>query len=100
MIQFGSGLRFAHEKKVAHLDLKPENILFLAVKYKIADWGGSLRLNSPAPTILKSNIMITPGYNAPEIKIDNYGDNKKYNFLLYDVYSLGMVTLRMCGISL
>ena len=65
----------------------------------IADWGGSLRLKSSKSTIIKSKIAITPGYDAPEINYDNYGDKDKYNYYLCDVYSLGMIVLRMCGVE-
>ena len=94
-----SGLIFAHERKVAHLDLKPENILVKGGTFLIADWGGSLRLKTTASTVVKSQVAATPGYDAPEIDRQNYGEKDKYNFFLCDVYSLGMIVLRMCGVK-
>ena len=94
-----SGLLFAHERKVAHLDLKPENILVSGGTFQIGDWGGSLRLKSTESTVVKSQMATTPGYDAPELDGQNYGDKDKYNFYRCDVYSMGMIALRMCGVE-
>ena len=44
--QIANGLSYAHSQKCVHLDIKPDNILFVDSICKIADWGGSLILNS------------------------------------------------------
>ena len=93
-----SGLIFAHERKIAHMDLKPENILIKEGVFMIADWGCSLNLRSSGSTVSNSRITLNPGYNAPEV--DKYfGKKDKCDFCLCDVYSLGMIALRMCGIE-
>ncbi len=97
--QIFSGLKFAHDKKCVHLDLKPENVLFLGNTCKITDWGGSLRLKSTKSTTIKSKIQTTQGFNAPEIDAETYGAKETLNFYLCDVYSLGILAFRMCGIT-
>ena len=95
--QLFTGLKYAHDNKMAHMDLKPENVLIFSGVCKIADWGGSLQLRSSKSTSVRSEVAGTWGYSAPEL--ENYGDESKYNFYLCDVYSLAMVILRTCGFT-
>ena len=97
--QILAGLKFAHDHQCVHLDLKPENILLTNDTCKISDWGGSMILKSSQTTKLKSReLAVTKGYVAPEIDSDGYGSQEKFNYYVCDVYSLGILLLRLCGI--
>ena len=98
--QISSGLLFAHEKKCTHLDIKPGNILFVGNTAKIADWGGSLILKTNHSTKLESKALVySAGFVAPEI-IDDENAPETINLYKSDVYSLGILCLNCCGISL
>lgn len=95
-----NGLRYAHAQKCAHLDLKPENILIIDNTMKIADWGGSILLQSGKTTKLRSMaVSVTKGYVAPEIEDEDFGLQEMFNYYLCDVYSLGILLFRLCGVS-
>ena len=96
--QIANGLSFAHKQKCVHLDLKPANILFVALKCKIADWGGSLILTNEESKPKNSHeFCYTKGYVAPELLelLDNKNNNVDY--YKCDIYSLGIMILRCCG---
>ena len=94
-----NGLRYAHAQKCAHLDLKPENILIIDKTLKIADWGGSLLLQSGKTTKLRSvAVTKTVGFVAPEIEDEDFGLQEMFNYYLCDVYSLGILMFRLCGV--
>ncbi|XP_077571852.1 striated muscle preferentially expressed protein kinase-like [Stigmatopora nigra] len=61
------GLRYLHEKDIAHLDIKPENILMADARsdqIRICDFGNAIRLQSSEEHYCKYG---TPEYVAPEI---------------------------------
>ncbi|XP_077422199.1 striated muscle preferentially expressed protein kinase-like [Vanacampus margaritifer] len=61
------GLRYLHEKDVAHLDIKPENILMAVAgsdQIRICDFGNAVKLDSSEEHYCKYG---TPEYVAPEI---------------------------------
>lgn len=110
MKQIANGLCGAKTKNCAHLDIKPENILIFETKsgkkeLKIADWGGSIFIKSSGGVSISRenslNIVLTKIYASPELL--KYFDGKKklekLNFFQCDVYSLGILVLRCCGIS-
>ena len=96
--QIAIGLDNAHKVKCAHLDLKPENVLFVNNQCKISDWGGSVILKSEKSSSIKSDLACTRGYASPEIIAEDYFDRKKINYYLSDIYSFGILGLRLCGI--
>ena len=99
--QILTGLRYAHSQQCAHLDLKPENVLVVGKTMKIADWGGSLILKSGSSTKLKSkSLAVTRGYVAPEIDCEEFGSTETFNYYLCDVYSLGILCFRCCGVPI
>jgi len=82
------GVRYAHQRGIAHLDLKPENILFRTTEDawnvpKVADWGLSKHLLEHS----KSVEGLSPQYAAPEQFTDEYGPADD----ITDIYQLGTV---------
>jgi tRNA A-37 threonylcarbamoyl transferase component Bud32 len=82
------GVRYAHQRGIAHLDLKPENILFRTSEDawdvpKVADWGLSKHLLEHS----KSVEGLSPQYAAPEQFTDEYGPADD----ITDIYQLGTV---------
>ena len=76
------------------------NILIDGEKCLITDWwSGCLRQNSYTLIFLKSQYAYSSGYNAPEIDEEIYGKKGNHNSCLSDVYSIGLLALRLCGIS-
>jgi serine/threonine-protein kinase len=96
-IQCAEALGAAHEKGILHGDLKPTNIMLTRDKgdVKVCDFGLAPRVphrdQSLAETIstLRSGIMGTPAYMAPEIILEQPVD------LRADVFSLGVVFYEM-----
>ncbi|XP_019712116.1 striated muscle preferentially expressed protein kinase isoform X4 [Hippocampus comes] len=65
--QLLEGLRYLHEKDIAHLDIKPENILMAVTgsdQIRICDFGNAIKLESSEEHYCKYG---TPEYVAPEI---------------------------------
>ena len=56
-------------------------------------------MKSTASSLDKSQFYATPGYDAPELDRQILGEKDKYIFHQSDVYSIGMIVLRMCGID-
>ncbi|KAJ9159079.1 hypothetical protein P3X46_024610 [Hevea brasiliensis] len=86
--QILEGLKYLHERKVAHRDIKCANILVNDKgRVKIADFGLAkvLELNA----CVKSNCGTT-GWKAPEV----IKKNKEYGFKA-DIFSLGCTVLEM-----
>lgn len=79
-------LRYLHSKKIAHLDVKPGNIL---VNYfgvpKLADFGLARYVGKK----LKSRVIGTFGYVAPEMYVQEYFDEK------VDLHSFGFTMMRI-----
>ena len=88
------GFSFIHSKNICHLDIKPENIVFdKNFEPIIIDFGFAKELEGEKET-LKS-----PGsekYKCPEMF-----ENKKYNGIQSDIFSLGVVLFNIvsgsCG---
>ena len=107
----GSSLAYAHDRKIVHCDLKPANILIVedgskgSWTAKISDWGGGhmfLESKFNAATSCKTNMTFTIIYSAPEIRkyLGDIPKNIKIDFMLADVYSLGLILLNCCGIPM
>ena len=84
--QIINGLNACHNANVVHRDLKPQNLL-LDSKYnlKITDFWLSKIIQSDADAIMKTTYVGTPGYQAPELLL-----NQKYD-LKCEVFSAGVI---------
>ena len=89
--QIISGIEYLHKLKIVHRDLKPENLLLDSKKnIKLVDFGLSNNYSN-------NNLLLTacgsPCYAAPEMI-----NGEKYNGLLVDIWSSGIVLYAMiCG---
>ncbi|XP_062270568.1 striated muscle preferentially expressed protein kinase [Scomber scombrus] len=88
------GLRYLHEKNIAHLDIKPENILMSSPggdQIRICDFGNAVKLESSEGHYCKYG---TPEYVAPEIV------NQTPVSTATDIWSVGVITyLCLTGVS-
>ncbi|XP_054634798.1 striated muscle preferentially expressed protein kinase-like isoform X3 [Dunckerocampus dactyliophorus] len=88
------GLRYLHEKDIAHLDIKPENILMAGAgsdQIRICDFGNAIRLESPEEHYCKYG---TPEYVSPEIV------NQTPVSSATDIWPVGVITyLCLTGVS-
>lgn len=85
------------------MDLKPQNILIFGKICKIGDWGGSIfqkKGSSKLSTMNSQNINFTRAYSSPEFldHLEEDSKNDNIDFHLCDVYSLGIVILKCCGV--
>ena len=83
------GVEFIHKNNITHRDLKPENLLLTKDDIlKIIDFGLSHYSNN-----LMSTPCGSPCYASPEMV-----SGKKYNGLLIDIWSTGIILFAMiCG---
>ncbi|TVU41131.1 hypothetical protein EJB05_14626, partial [Eragrostis curvula] len=88
------GIRHLHEEckeKVVHYDVKLSNVLLdAALTPKLVDVGLALLVN-PDTHVTMSNLPDTPGYIAPEARVQQDITEKR------DVYSFGMLLLEIVG---
>ena len=89
--QIISGIEYLHKLKIVHRDLNPENLLLDSKKnIRIVDFGLS---NMYPNNELLSTACGSPCYAAPEMI-----NGEKYNGLLVDIWSSGIVLYAMiCG---
>ncbi|KNC52195.1 STE/STE11 protein kinase [Thecamonas trahens ATCC 50062] len=97
--QILNGLKYLHEKKIAHRDIKPGNILispapfggFCKSTLKIADFGASKNLNT-LMSVTEGGVKTlagTPHFMAPEVVLQT-GHGRKA-----DIWSLGCTLVEM-----
>nr|XP_046238165.1 striated muscle preferentially expressed protein kinase isoform X3 [Scatophagus argus] len=88
------GLRYLHQKNIAHLDVKPENILMASPgsdQIRICDFGNAMKLDSSEERYCKYG---TPEYVAPEIV------NQTPVSTATDIWPVGVITyLCLTGVS-
>ncbi|XP_062236911.1 striated muscle preferentially expressed protein kinase-like isoform X3 [Platichthys flesus] len=88
------GLRYLHQKNIAHLDMKPENILMASPgrdQIRICDFGNALKLEASEESYCKYG---TPEYVAPEIV------NQTPVSTATDIWPVGVITyLCLTGVS-
>ncbi|XP_041637580.1 striated muscle preferentially expressed protein kinase isoform X2 [Cheilinus undulatus] len=88
------GLRYLHQKNIAHLDIKPENILMAAPasdQIRICDFGNAMKLQKSEEFYCKYG---TPEYVAPEIV------NQTPVSTATDIWPVGVITyLCLTGVS-
>ncbi|XP_037829718.1 striated muscle preferentially expressed protein kinase isoform X2 [Kryptolebias marmoratus] len=92
--QILEGLRYLHQKSIAHLDMKPENILMAnpeSDRVRICDFGNSIKLDASEESYCKYG---TPEYVAPEIV------NQTPVSTATDIWAVGVITyLCLTGVS-
>ncbi|XP_035802106.2 striated muscle preferentially expressed protein kinase isoform X13 [Amphiprion ocellaris] len=88
------GLRYLHQKSIAHLDIKPENILMSGPgsdHIRICDFGNAIKLETSEEHYSKYG---TPEYVAPEIV------NQTPVTTATDIWPVGVITyLCLTGVS-
>ncbi|XP_030601954.1 striated muscle preferentially expressed protein kinase [Archocentrus centrarchus] len=88
------GLRYLHQKNIAHLDIKPENILMASPgsdQIRICDFGNAIKLETSEEYYCKYG---TPEYVAPEIV------NQTPVSTATDIWPVGVITyLCLTGVS-
>ncbi|XP_067357586.1 striated muscle preferentially expressed protein kinase isoform X3 [Channa argus] len=88
------GLRYLHQKSIAHLDIKPENILMASPgsdQIRICDFGNAIKLEPSEEYYCKYG---TPEYVAPEIV------NQTPISPASDIWPVGVITyLCLTGVS-
>ena len=111
-----SGYEYLQKNRIANRDVKPANIILIEdpskenqFLYKISDFGTSYLLDPNSDFLNRNEIKaFTLPFSAPEIRDflknpqDNSNDNNKgpnYNPFKADVYSLGLVALKMINNS-
>ncbi|KAG0568773.1 hypothetical protein KC19_6G044500 [Ceratodon purpureus] len=100
LLQIGEGMRYMHDKGVAHRDLKPGNVLVnfdegssRISSVKIADFG-----STKAAERTETNTMGTgtTRYMAPEVmKAREDPEKARLNLLKADVYSFAMMSVHI-----
>ncbi|XP_047432618.1 striated muscle preferentially expressed protein kinase-like [Mugil cephalus] len=92
--QLLEGLRYLHQKNIAHLDIKPENILMASpgsAHVRICDFGNAVKLDTSEDHYCKYG---TPEYVAPEIV------NQTPVSTATDIWPVGVITyLCLTGVS-
>ncbi|XP_042368829.1 LOW QUALITY PROTEIN: striated muscle preferentially expressed protein kinase [Plectropomus leopardus] len=92
--QILEGLRYLHQKNIAHLDIKPENILMASPasdQIRICDFGNAIKLETSEEHYCKYG---TPEYVAPEIV------NQTPVSTATDIWPAGVITyLCLTGVS-
>eukprot|EP00918_Siedleckia_nematoides_P023089 GHVU01049753.1.p1 GENE.GHVU01049753.1~~GHVU01049753.1.p1 ORF type:complete len:254 (+),score=38.37 GHVU01049753.1:67-828(+) len=94
LVQVLEGLRYLHSERITHRDLKPGN-LFVSEggTIKIGDFGVS-RETSKTLSLLRTMMVGTPGYMAPEVSSSASYTNKA------DVWALGCIAYELATLSL
>lgn len=86
------GMKYCHDKGIAHRDMKPENLLLTSKEddsfVKIADFGFAIRGAQKSALTTQCG---TPGYVAPEIL-----QNQPYDKSV-DMWSIGVITYILLG---
>ncbi|CAJ1086795.1 LOW QUALITY PROTEIN: striated muscle preferentially expressed protein kinase [Xyrichtys novacula] len=94
VMQVLEGLRYLHQKNIAHLDIKPENILMASPgsdQIRICDFGNAVKLDASEELYCKYG---TPEYVAPEIV------NQTPVSTATDIWPVGVITyLCLTGVS-
>lgn len=102
-----NGLTKAKSINIAHLDIKPANILIFEIHcesgsekiFKLNDWGGSTQNNKGQTIAPRSAVAGTPRFSSPEFNKYLRNEINEINPEQQDVYSLGMILLRCCGVG-
>ncbi|KAL4465875.1 hypothetical protein ABPG74_004112 [Tetrahymena malaccensis] len=94
------GLQDIHNKNTVHLDIKPHNVVLGADnKWKFIDMGISNQLSSNDGYVSKLK-GLTINYCSPEQYQQFYSINKAKSNKSSDIFSLGLVFLKLTGVSI
>lgn len=104
MLNIAGGIRYIHNKRMAHCDLKPRNVLvnveldprsksLRACSVKITGFGLSKTKNAGKAMTDQNRNTDTLKYMAPEVAIRQSNRTKrvKYNLMKADAYSFGIL---------
>ena len=80
------GLKYAHDKRIAHRDIKPQNILLKEGIPKISDWGLS-KLTAESKTSTMASAALSIKYAAPEQISKKFGAKDEQT----DIWQIGAV---------
>ncbi len=108
LYDLSKSLNFLEKNGIANRDVKPGNVMLIpnsvphVYDYKIYDFGiGCILDPNEKMTHRNSLLGFTPEYVAPELGkiLGNYDNTtENYNPFIADVYSLGLMALKMIGL--
>lgn len=91
-----NGMKYCHERNIAHRDMKPENLILSSLRnnceVKITDFGLATRVQTSIKKMKLHDKCGTPGYCAPEILSSTPYD------VSVDMWSIGIIAyILLCG---
>eukprot|EP01119_Soliformovum_irregulare_P008127 TRINITY_DN2102_c0_g1_i9.p1 TRINITY_DN2102_c0_g1~~TRINITY_DN2102_c0_g1_i9.p1 ORF type:complete len:832 (-),score=159.19 TRINITY_DN2102_c0_g1_i9:24-2519(-) len=99
LLQIALGLEHLHDNNVTHRDIKGQNVLvkpsdpLTLSKVKVSDFGTTKIMKDAS--MARTIELGSPGFTAPEIRIDGQGNPSSYDPFLADVYSFGGIVYEL-----
>jgi len=84
VFSIAEGLKYAHNRNVAHLDLKPKNVMLKEGMPKISDWGLSRAITESRSSSIQA---FSPLYASPEHISKKFGKKDERT----DIWQLGVI---------
>lgn len=89
-----TSLNKMHELSFIHCDLKPQNFMFHKGRLKIIDFGISKKMEADTTMIVRSSLLGTPKYIAPEVVASRL-DGRARIHRVSDVWSVGSMVFEL-----